>query len=476
MTKPVEHSEHTGVEEHLEESEEIVRALLEATGQAIYGVDLDGNCTFANPVCATMLGYETARELIGRNMHDVMHHTRPDGTPCLVDECHIYDAFREGRGLRIGNETLWRKDGTSFPVEYWSDPLLIHGELRGCVVSFVDISERTRAEEELRQSEKLTALGKMSAGLAHELNNPAAAAQRASQQIQEQLERLEQAAIRLGRHAIDEAVLARVVDLRHRDVVARPAIERSPLDQADLEDALASWLNEHDVPDAWEVAPSLAEAGVREDDLRDLAQDLPPAAIADALTWISQAHTVDELVETVATGVQSISELVGAVKEYSYMDRAQKQEIDVHVGIESTLRILHHKLRDGTRLVREFDTSLPRVFVPAGELNQVWTNLIDNAIDAAGPSGQVTIRTYAEDGKLVVEVADDGGGIPPGIRAHIFDPFVTSKEVGQGTGLGLATAGRIVRDRCNGEIDFESKPGDTRFRVRLPLQTPGAQA
>ena len=158
------------------------------------------------------------------------------------------------------------------------------------------------------------------------------------------------------------------------------------------------------------------------------------------------------------------------------MDRAPEQEVDIHDGIESTIRILGHKLKEGPRLVRDFDRSLPRVVVLAGELNQVWTNLIDNAIDAAGPEGEVRIRTFRADDRLVVEVADNGGGIPPELRSRIFDPFFTTKEVGEGTGLGLDVARRIVTERCDGEIDFRSEPGETRFWVRLPFQRSDEEA
>jgi PAS domain S-box-containing protein len=465
----VDITERRRAEDSLRESEETFRSLLNATGQGIYGVDMDGNCTFANPSCVSLLSCESDNELLGRNMHELIHHTRPSGEAYPVEECHIYQAFREERGMHVSDEIVWRLDGTSFPAEYWSHPIFAHGELAGCVVSFVDISERIRVEEQLRQSEKLSALGKLSAGLAHELNNPAAAAQRAAAQIAEHVADLQSIAIRLSHHGLDER---RWHSLRELQRSQPESGVGSALDLADREDAVAQWLSDHGIDDGWRFASGLVAAGIDEAALDTLAGDLPDGALPDAVAWLNCSHLVGELAATVAMSAHSISELVGAVKEYSYMDRAQLQEIDVHDGIESTVRILNHKIKQGTKLVREFDRSLPRICVPAGELNQVWTNLIDNAVDAAGSEGSVTLRTFREKEALVVEVADDGKGIPHEIQSRIFDPFFTTKDVGEGTGMGLDVARRIVRERCGGEIDFQSEPGSTRFRVRLPLERP----
>jgi len=456
-------------EDSLRESEETFRSLLNATGQGIYGVDMDGNCTFANPSCARLLGCESDADLLGSNMHGLIHHTRPSGEHYPVEECHIYQAFREERGVHVADEIVWRLDGTSFPAEYWSHPIFAHGELAGCVVSFVDISERIRVEEQLRQSEKLSALGKLSAGLAHELNNPAAAAQRAGSQIAEHVADLQSIAIRLSQHGLDRRQWDGLRDLQRSQPESSA---RSALDAADLEDAAAQWLSDHGINDGWQLAPGLVAVGIDEAALDALVKDVPEGALADAVAWLNCSHIVGELAETVVTSARSISELVGAVKQYSYMDRAQEQEIDVHDGIESTLRILNHKIKLGTLIVREYDRSLPRICVPVGELNQVWTNLIDNAVDAAGAEGSVTLRTSRDGEMLVVEVADNGEGITPEIQSRIFDPFFTTKDVGEGTGMGLDVARRIVRERCDGEIDFQSEPGSTRFWVRLPLEQP----
>ena len=468
MSEVADHAAHEHSDTRLHQTEELVRALLNATGEGIYGVDREGNCTFANPFCTHLLGYGSDEDLLGRNMHQVIHHTRPNGEPYPVQECRIYQAYREGEGTHVGDEIVWRADGTSFPAEYWSYPVHLGGEIVGCVVAFVDITERKRAEVELQQTEKLAALGKLSAGLAHELNNPAAAAQRAAAQLRQQLEELEGLTLRLGQIGLDEAQWASLSEFRAQLLeAAASAPALGPLERADREEAVAAWLSAHGISDAWQLAPPLAVAGV--DRLQTVAADLPAAAVPEALAWISQSAAAHELVETIAISATSISELVGAVKTYSYMDRAPDQEVDVHDGLESTLRILAHRLKAGPQIVRAYDRSLPCPFVPAGELNQVWTNLIDNAIDAAGPEGEVRVRTSRDDDWLVVEVADTGPGIPPEIQPRIFDPFFTTKDVGEGVGLGLDVARRIVTERCHGEISCRSEPGDTRFWVRLPL-------
>jgi PAS domain S-box-containing protein len=456
-------------EDGLRESEETVRGLLSATGQGIYGVDMDGNCTFANPSCLEMLGCVDSEDLLGKNMHQLIHHTRPNGDPYPVEDCHIFQAFREKRGIHISDEIVWRLDGTSFPAEYWSHPLMLQGELSGSVVAFVDITDRLRVEEELRQGEKLTALGKLSAGLAHELNNPAAAAQRASAQMTEFMSDLESLVARLGARGLSSEHWTRLLQARGSEPPLSGAL--SGLDRADLEDSLAAWLEDRGVDEAWQIAPGLVAAGLDESSIESLAADLPDGALADAVAWLSCSRSVADLVDTVAISTRSISELVGAVKEYSYMDRAPEQEVDVHDGLESTLRILNHKLKQGTSLTRDYDRHLPRICVPAGELNQVWTNLIDNAIDAAGAQGEVTIRTSRDDAAIVVEILDDGAGIPADIQSRVFDPFFTTKDVGEGTGMGLDVARRIVTERCQGEIGLDSKPGETRFTVRLPLES-----
>jgi len=465
----VDISERKQAEYELRESEQMVRSLLAATGEGIYGVDLNGDCTFANPSCIRLLGCDDESSVLGKNMHALIHHTRPDGSPYPVEECQIYQAFRDERGTHIGDEIVWRLDGESFPAEYWSYPVHHGDELVGSVVTFVDISERRRQEEELRQTEKMSALGKLSAGLAHELNNPAAAARRAAEQLGGTLDRLHALSVKLGAHGLDGAQWQRLTAVQTELTAFSGAPSDDPLAQADREEAVGQWLDSHGVAEPWQLAPSLAAAGLDREALERIGDDLPAEALGDAVAWIGESLAGAELAATIAESTTRMSDLVGAVKSYSYMDQAPEQEIDVHDGIENTITILGHKVKQGVTITREYDRTLPKLTLLGGELNQVWTNLLDNAIDAAGPQGEICISTSRDEHWFVVEIADNGPGIPVDVQPRIFDPFFTTKEVGEGTGLGLDVARRIVTERCNGEIEFESQPGDTRFRVRLPI-------
>ena len=333
-----------------------------------------------------------------------------------------------------------------------------------------DVTEHRRVEEELRQAEKMAALGKLSAGLAHELNNPAAAAERASEQLLKAQESVHAATISLSRAGIEtdqwQALAERLVELRSQS--AAPG-SLSPLESSDLEEALADWLDDRAVDDAWTIAPVFVAAGLRSSDLLAITDGLTSDQLAAAVTWLCYAITAQDLATAVCKSTRSISELVNVVKSYSYMDRAPTQEIDVHAGIEDTLTILNHKLKHGFEVVREYDRELPRLLGKGSELNQVWTNLIDNAIDAMGAGGTLTIRTYEKDGEAVVEIRDDGEGVPAEIQQRIFDPFFTTKDVGEGTGLGLDVVRRIVVERCGGRIDLSSGSDGTTFTVHLPF-------
>ncbi|NIR43869.1 MAG: PAS domain S-box protein [Gemmatimonadetes bacterium] len=454
----------------LRQADELVRLLLNSTGEGIYGVDLEGNCTFANPACARLLGYESVDELLGKHMHDLVHHTRPNGEPYPVEECRIYQAFREHKGTHVDDEVMFCSDGKPFPAEYWSYPVERDGELVGCVVTFVDISDRRRVEEELRQREKMAALGKLSAGLAHELNNPAAAAGRAAGQLVEMLDELLSATVRLARTGLGSDGWAQLSD-RYTEFGRRSdqALGLSALEASDREDELLSWLEGHGVEEPWEIASTLASAGVRDEDLEEIAGALPADGLAEAIDWLDKALDARELAGTVVRSSRTMSELVSAVKSYTHMDRAPVDYVDVHAGLEDTIRILGHKLKKGIEVVRRYDRDLPRARSGGSDLNQVWTNLIDNAIGALGDRGTITIQTRRDGDHIVVEVIDDGPGIPQEIQNRIFEPFFTTKEVGQGTGLGLDIVRRIVGGRCGGSVDFSSRPGETVFRVRLPV-------
>jgi signal transduction histidine kinase len=246
-------------------------------------------------------------------------------------------------------------------------------------------------------------------------------------------------------------------------VVALDHLERS-----DRAEVIAAWLERRKVPAAWEIAPTLVSAGVDTDWLGDLLAKLPPACHADAIGWLEANIQLKLQIRQMEQCTGRIVELVKAIKSYSHMDQAPQQEIDIHEGLESTLTMLCHKLKN-VKVMRSYDRSAPRILAYAGELNQVWTNLIDNAIHAVDGKGEICVGTCVEDNQLVVEIVDNGPGIPPEVQPHLFEPFFTTKPVGTGTGLGLIISNRIVADRHGGEIEFESRPGETRFKVRLPI-------
>ncbi len=463
-------SERLKVQERLRQQEELVRSLLDSTGEGIYGTDMDGNCTFANPSCLKLLGYERDSDLLGKNMHALVHHTRPSGEAYPVEECRIYRAFRDHKGTHVEDEVMWSSDGSSFPAEYWSYPVESGGELVGCVVTFVDIGDRLKLEEELRQTEKMAALGKLSAGLAHELNNPAAAAGRASSQLLDALGELREATVELTRAGVDHELWGSLVEWDR--VLQRgqdEAEELSAMDASDREDELSDWLDSHDVEDGWELAPTLVKSSVQTDDLEKIAATVPASALNNAFWWLCRSLTTQDLATAVVTSSQSISKLVDAAKSFSFMDQDQVQMVDIHRGLEDTVTMLGDRI-SRIDVAREYDDELPRIQAPGSELNQVWMNLIDNAVDAAGEGGKIILRTSHDDGQITVEIEDAGPGVPEEIRGRIFDPFFTTKEVGAGTGLGLDVVRRIVTMRCGGSVELSGGPGATVFRVRLPIE------
>jgi signal transduction histidine kinase len=313
------------------------------------------------------------------------------------------------------------------------------------------------------------ALGKLSAGLAHELNNPAAAARRAAQQLGENLRSLNGLCLTLNHRTLSPEQIAFLTEFQHEAaecLTAAPALD--PLAESEREEKITSWMDAHGVEDGWEIAPTFVRAGMDLEKLNQFADRLGGEALNDALQWLAGAWCAKELVKEIEHSAARISELVKAIKEYTYMDRSPLQEVDLRQGLENTLVILSHKLKRGVNVVREYDDHLPRINAFGGALNQIWTNLIDNAIDAMNGQGNLRIRTAAKSDHVLVEIMDDGPGIPPEIQGRIFEPFFTTKPQGEGTGLGLDTVYRIVR-KHHGEIRFESKPGATCFQVRLPL-------
>jgi len=323
----------------------------------------------------------------------------------------------------------------------------------------------TRTEQ---QHEKLAALGKLSAGLAHELNNPSAAARRSAAALRDCLLRLRDAARSSEIGPEDCGLLAE----REEEIRSglKPAQYKDEFERVEREEAIQSWLESHDVPDAWKLSPSLTEANFTDGQLEKFAQ-VAGVSLGPELNRFATLLEMERIADELEHSSARISDLIKAIKEYSYMDQGSVQEVDIERGLETTLTIMNHKLKRGITVVRKYASNLPKVMSSGSELNQVWTNLIDNAADAMNSNGKLTIRTALENDFVLVEIADNGAGIPPDVVSRIFDPFFTTKGVGEGTGLGLDVVSRILKN-VGGQISVTSVPGDTRFQVRIPVHAP----
>ncbi|HEV8651961.1 MAG TPA: ATP-binding protein [Actinomycetes bacterium] len=325
--------------------------------------------------------------------------------------------------------------------------------------------------------ERLVALGTVTAGLTHELNNPATAAVRATATLHERLAGLWGELAALTHHGeLAAGRLATLVDLVRQALGRRAELAPlSPLQASDREDELGGWLEEHGVAGGWDLTPPLVAAGVDAAWLEQVAASVPAELLPHAVGVVAVTCEAESLLDELADAAARISKLIGAAKQYTQMDRSPLQHLDVHDGLESTLTMLGHKLGTGIEVVRDYDRSLPKLPAYAGELNQVWTNLIDNAVDAMDGRGILTVRTRRDGDRVLVEIGDTGPGIPERVGAHIFEPFYTTKPVGKGTGLGLDICWRIVVQRHSGDLRVTSTPGDTRFQVLLPTGGPPTQ-
>jgi signal transduction histidine kinase len=374
--------------------------------------------------------------------------------------------FSRMKQFKVSGRALTDGCALRFPASLFHDLVQKMPELTKRLVGLMSdrIRETTRLEQ---QQDRLASLGKLSAGLAHELNNPASAAKRAASQLRQIIKKIRDASLDLGRRDLSAAQKSEIEKLESAftqpDVVPPDALIMS-----DLEDQIDSLLRSHGQNDLWQLAADLARRDIKPEMVESLFATLDAGTARAALVRIAASMEIASLLHEIESSTSRISDLVGAIKEYTHMDQAPVQNVDVVKSLETTLTILNHKLKQGVVVQRDYQRVPLLVNSFGSELNQVWTNIIDNAIDAMRGKGELRIRTYRDDDCAVIEVGDNGPGIPSEVQPHIFEPFFTTKGVGEGTGLGLDTVQRIVK-KHRGNIQVSSEPGDTRFQVWLPL-------
>jgi signal transduction histidine kinase len=374
--------------------------------------------------------------------------------------------FSRMKQFSVGGRAITDSHALKFPASLFPELVQKMPVLTQRLVGLMSdrIRETTRMEQ---QRDRLVSLGKLSAGLAHELNNPASAAQRATSQLRHMLTKIRNASQELGRRDLTPDQKSEIEKLE-ASFTQQDVVPPDPLTISDLEDQIDSLLRSHGQNDLWLLAANLAQRNIKPEAVESLFAKLDPDTARAALVRIAASVEIASLLHEIESSTSRISDLVGAIKEYTHMDQAPVQNVDVVKSLETTLTILNHKLKQGVAVQRDYQRVPLLVNSFGSELNQVWTNLIDNAIDAMHGKGELRVRTYQEDGCVVVEIADNGPGIPDEVQPHIFEPFFTTKGVGEGTGLGLDTVQRIVK-KHRGNIQVTSKPGDTRFQVWLPL-------
>ena len=377
--------------------------------------------------------------------------------------------FSRMKQFTVGARALTDATVLRFPSSLFPELVQKMPELAQRLVGLMSdrIRETTRIEQ---QRDRLASLGKLSAGLAHELNNPASAAKRAAGQLRDILIKIRDASHELGRRDLTPAQKSEIEKLE-ASFVQHNEVPLDPLALSDLEDQIDSLLRSHGQNDLWQLAADLARRNVKPEGLESLFANLDPSVARAALVRIAASVEIANLLNEIESSTARISDLVRAIKEYTYMDQAPVQNVDIAKGLETTLTILHHKLKRGVTVERDYEPVPLLVNSFGSELNQIWTNIIDNAIDAMGGKGELRVRSYREDNCVVVEIGDNGPGISPEVKPHIFEPFFTTKGVGEGTGLGLDTVQRIVK-KHRGSVQVTSKPGDTRFQIWLPLAEP----
>ena len=333
------------------------------------------------------------------------------------------------------------------------------------------------AQQAIGQRERLLALGTLSAGLTHELNNPAAAAVRATSSLRERVAGMRHKLGMIAAGPYNRATLETLIRLQE-DAVEQvsKAAALSPMEASDREDAVAGWLDDNGIGAAWDLAPTFVQAGLEVGWLDKVAAAVGDETLEGALRWLNYTVETELLMNEIEDSTGRISTLVAAAKQYSQLDRAPYQVVDVHDLLDSTLLTLAGKIGPGIKVAKDYDRGVPPIPAYAGELNQVWTNLVDNAVFAMAGKGTLTVRTALDHDRVLVEIGDTGSGVPQDIQERIFEPFFTTKPVGEGTGLGLDISWRIVVKKHHGDLRVESVPGDTRFRVWLPLTAAETEA
>lgn len=416
--------------------------------------DIDGNVLLANAAARALLG------------EDVAGKCWPEVCPTL-DERLWNEIVSSDSTIRI-EASIGAQD---FVFAHRADPggrlIFVYG---------TDLSHQKQAERALRQSEKMATLGTLAAGVAHELNNPAAATRRAADQLRDALARLEAAHLSLAVVDLGDDQLVEMVALEKN--CREFASQRSELDglaRSDREADIEDWLDDHGIDDPFTLAASLVGQRIDIPRLESLIAKFDSQAFAVMIEWTASAFPVYSLLHEIGQGSARLSEIVGALKGYSYLGQAPVGGIDIHEGIDNTLVILRSKLREGIEVIRNYGDDVPLIEAYGGELNQVWTNLLDNAADAitnfGDGSGTITISTRRDGEEVFVEILDDGPGIPAEALSRIFDPFFTTKEPGKGTGLGLSTSFSIITENHHGTIEVESRPAQTSFKVVLPIKS-----
>jgi PAS domain S-box-containing protein len=473
--------------EALRESENRYRDIIESSYDLLQSITPDGHFEYVNKAWYDTLGY-TEDDLPGLTLFDIIHSE-------FHPHCNFLIAgIMSGKSFKNIQVTFVTKDGRLIPVEGNATGRFLDGKFVATHAFFQDITERKRAEQiaaqyrdkleaevkertgELVQAEKLATLGRLSAGVAHEINNPVAATQRGAGQLQEVFFKLQTVQLQIDKCSLLDDQLDTLLRLGQ---LAKERAEHpdhlNPIEQSDREYAIEKWLEAQRFDNAWELAPTLVNLGYDVDKLIQVANHFSLDQFSTVMVWMNCTYSIHRLLAEIAHGSNRISEIVRALKSYTYMDQAPIQIVDIHEGLDNTLIILQNKLKEGITVRREYAVDLPRIQAYGSELNQVWTNIIDNAIAAMKGQGELTLRTHADDQGVVVEIIDNGSGIPEANISKLFDPFFTTKPPGEGTGLGLYISHNIVTQKHKGKIVVTSKPGDTRFKIKLPIKVDVAE-